>query len=899
YEAPPSVAERKFKDGEPLLYAYGCALLEREISSGFVYTAVNLTTGKSVLISRRKDYPLESDILAMSKLIAASPIAGARRYQADRPVKEHIGIAKAREILKTVFNDFLPQYGYNIRAEQIDLAGHILNTIFRHGLTLAEAETGTGKTEAYLIPAIIAKRGRLNDFHNMSLYPQMQYADMPKMPIVIATSSIALQRAILAEYIPKLSDIMIESGVIRKPLTAILRKGRENYICVRKLKTYLATIGDRDTRLELENLLQCGDIFDLAEVEGFSPKIRQTISVDGRCFDTCPNRETCQYTAFREQALSLDIDIQVCNHNYLLADTLHRAQGRLPLIPNYQMLIIDEAHKFLSAARTMYGAELSDATAPQLLRQIDEITFRREGLQTLARKAAKKLSDESARLFRQLMESPSYQNDEDGSDKIAAMIDKEAARHLRNIRDIAERLIATLYDEALFLKAGELLLWVSRKYGADVNAIDLGLLLSDAANDDETRKAQAMAVHKSICGLKGVRCRVMAEREKRLKKSLGYNTEREAFKNAKSKILDAIWEKSRLLFRPDVPMGRNSERIIRIVRELAQVRDQANALKKHSELICWLETGMDGKRLCAIPNNLGKRLFHDQWNKKIPTILASGTLSAGGDFARAKQALGLNDLGYLQTETSKPSPFDYMENTLLYISENTPFPEKQSNDYINAVTDEVEKLIIASHGHAAVLFTSYKAMDMVWEQLTKRKLPFPKFRLDRGGVREIESFRQSNGGILFASGALWEGIDIPGDALSMLIIVKLPFQVPDPISEYEQTLYPDFHTYRDGVIVPEMLVKLKQGFGRLIRKETDTGIVAILDCRANKNGFYRECVLNALPPCRVTDSITEVKNFFETKKTPEYFINNYNDPDLFPTWEKVREIGGTDDAKFK
>jgi ATP-dependent DNA helicase DinG len=209
---------------------------------------------------------------------------------------------------------------------------------------------------------------------------------------------------------------------------------------------------------------------------------------------------------------------------------------------------------------------------------------------------------------------------------------------------------------------------------------------------------------------------------------------------------------------------------------------------------------------------------------------------------------------------------------MLYIPENMPFPNAKSKKYLAAVTDEIERLVIASHGHAAVLFTSYDVMGRVYAELAKRELPFPMFRLDKGGVREIERFKQSSNGILFASGALWEGIDITGDALSMLIIVvKLPFQMPDAIGEYEQTQYPDFRAYLNSVLVPEMLIKLKQGFGRLIRLESDSGCVVILDSRANSRGNYRERVLDALPDCRVTSQISDITDFFEYTKTPTYW----------------------------
>jgi ATP-dependent DNA helicase DinG len=149
---------------------------------------------------------------------------------------------------------------------------------------------------------------------------------------------------------------------------------------------------------------------------------------------------------------------------------------------------------------------------------------------------------------------------------------------------------------------------------------------------------------------------------------------------------------------------------------------------------------------------------------------------------------------------------------------------------------------------------------------------YPLFRLERSNSTTIAEFKESGNGVLLASGALWEGIDIPGDTLSMLVIVKLPFQVPDAISEYEQSLYPDFPSYLNEILVPDMLIKLKQGFGRLIRSESDTGVVAILDYRVNGRGSYRQRVLDTLPSCPVTDSMGDVREFYRVKKGSEYFI---------------------------
>ncbi|MDL2327884.1 ATP-dependent DNA helicase, partial [Ruminococcaceae bacterium OttesenSCG-928-A11] len=318
---------------------------------------------------------------------------------------------------------------------------------------------------------------------------------------------------------------------------------------------------------------------------------------------------------------------------------------------------------------------------------------------------------------------------------------------------------------------------------------------------------------------------------------------------------------------------RQTGRRAHILWELEGIGQRAGALEKHGNLICWQERRGDDVALCAIPNNLDELLYQHFWSKGVPAVLTSGTLSAGGDFSHIKRALGLHRLvpTYLM-ETTQPSPFDHNSNTLLYISKGMPFPDNRSREYLATIADEIERLLKAAHGHAAVLFTSYKAMDIVREMLEGRNLPYSIFQLDRGKTAAIGHFRESNGGVLLASGALWEGIDIPGDALSLLVIVRLPFAVPDPVSEYEQTLYPSMAAFKDSVVVPDMLVKLKQGAGRLIRTETDTGVIAILDSRAQEGGQYRERILQALPQCPITTNSDDITKFIHKTKALGYFI---------------------------
>lgn len=872
-ELPPEAAEQFFTDGEPILYAYECVLLERYTGERFIYTAVNLKTGGKEVLSRRINPLTTSEAEKMVERIRYSKVAGASWLQADRPSNNSISKAKAREILNSLFRNILLDKGYAIREEQIKLALGILDTIEKNGIAVNEAQTGTGKTEAYIAPAVIAKRGRLKDKKNAVLYEGMQYGDVPNMPIAIATSSIALQRAILSDYIPRLSKIMLESGIIKEPLTAVLRKGKEHYVCQRNLRAHLQFENNIETRLILESLLLPDSTIDLAETD-ITQNVKRKICVSGRCSDYCQYKADCSYLVFREDVQSTKIDIQVCNHNYLLADTLLRARGQQPLIPNFQTLIVDEAHKFIDAARTMYGTELSSETAPDILNNIGKVSFRREGFQEQALKAATKLDTENTRLFMLLSATI-----DDDSDTKAVAISTEAGRHIRNIRVISERLIYLLRYEAFFCKADEALAWVHRKYGVDTSGISLKRLLREIGNDYDDRETtraimhkQIVRLHQAICAMPEIKRKSELEREQRKARKSTYRVEQQAITNDKSKISDVIWKKVRRLLPVENASGNRSDWIIKLIWQIQQLNEQTDELCNYTKLICWLDYEDDVPKLCAVPNNLNERLFRDQWSKGIPTILTSGTLSAGGDFTRTNQTLGVDlCLGRL-TEATYPSPFNYKRNALLYLSEATPFPNAKNKDYINAVADEIERLVLASHGHAAVLFTSYDAMGRVYAGLKQRKLPFSMFRLDKGGVKEIEKFKKSGNGVLFASGSLWEGIDIPHDPLSMLIIVKLPFQVPDAIGEYERKQYPNFPEYLHSVLVPEMFVKLKQGFGRLIRTETDTGVVAILDCRVSKGGHYRERVLNALPECRVTADVADVADFYRTMKSPEYFM---------------------------
>ena len=187
------------------------------------------------------------------------------------------------------------------------------------------------------------------------------------------------------------------------------------------------------------------------------------------------------------------------------------------------------------------------------------------------------------------------------------------------------------------------------------------------------------------------------------------------------------------------------------------------------------------------------------------------------------------------------------------------------------VANHIHSLICSTYGHTLVLFTSYTLMGSVY-QLLRDSLPFPMVEVWRHSQEEILRFKTMENGVLFAAGSCWEGGDFPGDMVSSLIIVKLPFAVPDPISEAEKETYDSLESYIQSIIVPDMQKKLRQGFGRAIRTETDTCVVSILDIRAVKGGKYHEDVMCALPSCRIAEELKEVQDFIRSRKGVEYYL---------------------------
>ena len=212
------------------------------------------------------------------------------------------------------------------------------------------------------------------------------------------------------------------------------------------------------------------------------------------------------------------------------------------------------------------------------------------------------------------------------------------------------------------------------------------------------------------------------------------------------------------------------------------------------------------------------------------------------------------------------SPFDYEKNCLLYLPDHLC----QSRKGVECLAQEIVQLIRATFGHTLVLFPSYSLMNAVYHQ-SKDRFTYPLLSVWRQSQNVISQFKQMPNAVLFAAGSCWEGVDIQRDIVSSLIIVRLPFPVPDPLREVERKKYPSLQEYIKAAVVPDMQKKLRQGFGRAIRTETDTCVVSILDYRAAPGQRYHKAVLETLPALPVTQDLKDVKLFLLKYKNSDYF----------------------------
>ena len=662
---------------------------------------------------------------------------------------EPIGYVIAHQMVETIFRQQLPAHGMAVREGQIKLCHAMLNALYNKEVALCDAGVGLGKTYAYLVACLLWQSQR----------PRALW-----QPVVISTASVALQEAILQEYIPFLSSALLQYGYFNKPIQAVLRKGKERFVCDLRLlerQRQMAQRGERFAR-RAAILRQAQDCLDLDKLPVLSGFDRRQICVPEQCPRLCPARSRCRYQRYLQESNGPAMSIQVCNHNYLLADALHRQNGWKPLLRDYQAAVIDEAHRLPEAAEQMLTRRLSAKELHQLAHRLEQ--------QHLTR---------GAQQFHAATETLAAVCQPQESDRVLA--ERQVPYKPTQERQAALGALQTCIDEQL------------RRYQA------------------------------------------------RLPTSLSHQ-------------LQATSETAALFARPQ-------EDWITYIEYEAASEGQVSVQFA----------------LCAVPRNQPKHLYRLLWQREKPAILTSGTLAAGHDFTHIRRQLGLHDGLAIQT-VQVASPFDYAKNCLLV------FPSSHTNAGNNPherLACQIKQLIRAAHGHALVLFTSYDKMGHVYEQLEGR-LPVPLFKAPRGGQWFVEQFKRCENAVLLAGGPCWEGVDFPGDIVSLLVIVRLPFPVPDPVREARRQQYPDLHSYIQAEIVPEMQQKLRQGFGRAIRTEADSCAVVILDPRAAPGGRYHQAVLDALPDgIPITTKTEDIQPFLRARKGPDFFLPDFeNDPNV-------------------
>ena len=628
---------------------------------------------------------------------------------------------KAHSMIDHIFKGLFPAQGMTERSEQIKLSHRMLDTMLDGGIALCDAGTGIGKTYAYLTAAAAASRFG---------------ACLSHRPIIISTSSIALQNAVQTEYLPLLSCILLADGQIDKPLLSVIRKGKGHYVCDERLQRRLRQVNfQKKDPAAADALRSLRDTLDMDKVPHLSGYDRERVCVPQFC--DCDHQD-CRYRRFLKRCDDDRYVFQICNHNLLLADAIHRSQGRRSILPEHGIIIVDEAHKLPEAAREMFGMTLTAGDIQSMIRQLRAERYLL---------AADVLTDTAGPLLRKLT-AP---------------------------REEAETLDAYLH----------LLTIPSRSLPI---------------------------IEKQVGNLLTVQGR----------------------------------------------------------RQLETLRGAVSLFSDpQSNMILYTAEDDDGgTMLCATVSNLTEQMRRILWRPEHAFVLASGTLAVGDDFHRFRSQAGLLD-GRRVTESVSLSPFDYQRNCLLYLPQLPP--SQRSETYYDELAEEITALIRAAWGHALVLFTSYAAMSAVKDRLRERELSFPLFTLGRNAMHMTEQFRQTPGAVLLATGAAWEGFDFPGDCVSLLVIPRLPFAYPDALKEKERENYPSLRQFIQNVAVPEMQIKLRQGFGRAIRTETDTCVIAILDERASHGRRYYAAMRDALPDMRTTSSLRAVTKFLRELKPERYF----------------------------
>ena len=628
--------------------------------------------------------------------------------------------------------------GFRPRRSQTEMAKAIANAIAAQRTLIAEAGTGTGKTFAYLAPALLWGGKVILSTGTKNLQDQLYLRDIP-----------TIRKALSA------------------PVSVALLKGRANYVCHFHLERTvqngrLTSRDDVGYLRESPRFVKTSSSGDKAELSKV-PESATVWNLVTSTRDTCLGAE-CQYYqdcfVMKARKEAQQADVVVVNHHLFFADVALKDTGVAELLPSANTIIFDEAHQLPETATLFFGETVSTSQVLELCRDV-------------------------------LAEGLAHARDGADWPKVVSVVER-AARDLRLAfpEDIIRLSVSQIAASSPFFPA-------LQKLKDELDGMIVVL-------EQQAERAETIE-----------QCRTRAIEI--------------------SKRLDA-WTAA---VTPDENVEPAQERVL------------------------WVEAFTSSLQLHQTPLSIAPIFSKQREGSPRAWIFTSATLAVKNDFNHYSSQMGL----WNEPAQSWPSPFDYGHQGILYVPQN--LPEPNAFGYTDAVIDAALPVIEASGGRAFLLCTTLRAVNHAAERLReefeKRKLPFPLMVQGEAGRTELlDRFRQAGNAVLIGSQSFWEGVDVRGAALSLVIIDKLPFSPPDDpvlaarIEALERKGLNGFVHHQ----LPAAIINLKQGAGRLIRDETDRGVLMICDPRLISKPYGRR-IWQSLPPFKRTRDIEVVLQFFD------------------------------------
>ena len=726
---------------------------------------------------------------------------GGASYIVNNAVDDIYVIVPLKEFIKIDVDEYFGENGaihknfgkFEVRREQYEMAKFIENSMNENKKLIVEAGTGTGKTIAYLLPTLL-------------------YAIENNLKVIVSTNTINLQEQLVNKDIPLLKKIIDEDFNYQ------IVKGRGNYLCKRKL--YNIDVTEKETDMEEEktekniirnlidwdkNVTRTGDRNELKYEISNSIWEKVNSEVDMCKGVKCPHYSKCHF--FKARKNVADATLLIVNHHMFFADLAIRNQTgfytNYSILPNYDIVVFDEAHNIEDTARNYFTFETSKISFGRLMGNI----YNRRVVNSSNGGAI-------VRLMTYLNES----------------LSSEEYEKVDELKEDAIAELNVFYDKGIDIFDKLIYLFSENKDNREIKIkID----------------KQKMRSNKAF--------REVMEINSQFKESYGNLVIRiNKFLNTVSNY--NLEDKEGFLFE----FSRYYERLKQYYKKFEFILEG-----KEEGYVYWanVTTIRPNVKLYATPFDISDELNDNLFTKMDRMVFTSATLAVDNKFDYYKKSIGLMKENRRKIdEKIVKSPFDYEKQMKVYIPEDALDPT--NIEFIRDLEEFIEGVIKSTKGHCFLLFTSYSTLNFLYNQLKSRfsekeytlikQNDFPRHEM-------IEIFKNSKNPILFGTDSFWEGVDVQGEQLQSVIITKLPFKVPnDPVTEaiienIRKNGQNPFNDYQ----VPQAVIKFKQGVGRLIRSKTDSGNIIILDNRIIKK-MYGKKFLATLPRNKVVESKSEI-----------------------------------------